>query len=213
MNLAIDNFVFKSAFRCLISGPSQAGKTQLLIKILLENDQLIDPKPDRIVYCYSREQPVFEKLKNLNIEFHKGLIDFDSFDPQKNNLLILDDLMEKCESDRSVLNLFMVDSHHANLSVFIISQSLFSKGKYWRSISLNCSYMIIFNNPRDRSQIFHLARQVFPSNPNFLLECFEDSTASKHGYLFLDLTQATDNNMRVQGNILSNRIIYVEKKN
>jgi hypothetical protein len=199
----------------MLSGASQSGKTSILIEILLNNVALIDPPPHRIVYCYSRDQPAFEKLKNLNnLEFHEGLIDIDSFDPNVNNLLILDDLLEKCESDKSILNLFMVDSHHANVSTFIITQSLFSKGKNWRSISLNCNYMIIFSNPRDRSQIFHLARQVFPSNPNFLLESFEDCTSLKHGYLFLDLTQGANNNMRVQGNVLSNqRVVYVEKKN
>jgi hypothetical protein len=212
MNLAVENYIFKSNFRTMLSGPSMAGKTRLLVEILLNKDTLIHPPPDRIVYCYSNDQPAFEQLRNLSIEFHKGIIDLENFDPKLNNLLILDDLLEQCESDKNILNLFLVDSHHSNLSTFIITQSLFSKGKYWRSISLNCNYMIIFSNPRDRSQIFHLARQVFPSNPNFLLECFEDCTATKHGYLFLDLTQDANNNLRVQGNVLGKRVIYIEKK-
>lgn len=214
MNLEIESYVFKAPFTCMIAGPSQSGKTTLLIEILINSQVLISPPPDRIVYYYSRSQPAFEKLKDYNIEFVEGMPDPDIFDSDKNNLIILDDLMDKCASDKSILNLFTVDAHHKNISTFFISQNLFSQGKYSRTISLNCNYMLIFSNPRDRSQILYLARQVYPTNSNFLIESFEDCTQINHGYLFLDLTQSAHNNLRVQGNILSEkRVVYVEKKN
>lgn len=216
MNWEIDAFIFKAPFTCLIAGPSQSGKTTLLGQILVENIRLIYPPPDRIVYFYSRAQPAFDELKKkVDIEFVEGLPDADMFDSSLNNLIILDDLMDKAVADKSVLNIFTVDAHHKNISTFLISQNLFVQGKYARTISLNANYMIIFNSPRDRSQILFLARQMFPTNPNFLIECFEESTKVKHGYLFVDLTQSIKNDFRVQTDVLNNeqRIIYVEKKN
>jgi hypothetical protein len=162
------------------------------------------------VYCYSRYQSAFDKLKIERIEFREGLIDIDEFDPKEDNLLILDDLMTACEKDSTIVNLFTVDSHHKNISTFLITQNLFSRGKNSRTISLNSHYMILFNNPRDRSQIFYLARQMFPHNSNYLIECYEDATDREFGYLFLDLTQKTKSKYRVQTNILpgDERIIY-----
>ena len=209
----IDQTVFKAPFTCMIAGPTQSGKTSLLTKILSNTATLINPPPTRIMYCFSRPQEAFKSL--VGIEFNEGLPNLDEFDPKENNLIILDDLMDQCEKDKSILNLFTVDSHHKNISTFLTTQNLFSRGKYSRNISLNCHYLIIFNNPRDRSQIRHVAQQMFPTCPNFLVECYEDATESRqYGYLFVDLTQTTNNKNRVQTNILPSeaRIIYQIKK-
>lgn len=211
MSWEIDYKLFKAPFTAMIAGPTQSGKTTLLLEILKNVDKYVYPRPDRIVYCYSRPQSSIRELQN--VEKNEGLPDLDQFDAKINNLIILDDLMSECESSKEIVNLFTVDSHHKNISTFILAQNLYSRGKYARTISLNCNYLVIFNNPRDRSQIQFLSRQMYPTNSSFLIECYEDATETKHGYLFLDLTQAQDNNFRVQSNILDeNRIIYVSKK-
>lgn len=203
--------IFKHPFTCLIAGPTGSGKTMLLMQILENRNTMINPKPDRIVYCYKQFQKAFEKIDY--IEFHEGLVDIDEFDPAINNIVIIDDLMMQSEQDKTVLNLFTVDSHHQNISVFFLSQNLFSQGKYMRTISLNCHYIILMNNPRDRSQINYLAKQVFPTHTKFLVESYIDATSTKFGYLFLDFRQETDNELRVQTGIIPNqtRIIYQTK--
>ena len=212
----IENLSFKHPFTCMLAGPSQSGKSTLLGNILQHNSILITPQPTRIVYCYARWSDGFNSLKTISplIEFNEGLPDTDTFSVEENNLIILDDLMSEAEKNRSILELFTTDSHHSNISVFLISQNLFSRGKYSRTISLNCQYLIVFNNPRDKAQIFARARQMYPTNPQFLIECYQDATSKEYGYLFLDLTQSTDNKHRVQSGITPNetRIIYEPKK-
>ena len=213
--ISVQSFKLHHPFTAKICGPTQSGKSTFLKQILYKNQSLIEPAPERIVYCYAKWSDGFNDLKQVTpyIEFVEGLPDISQFNSQQNNLLILDDLMNEAEQNKSILELFTTDSHHSNISVFLTSQNIFSQGKYARTISLNCHYLIILNNPRDKAQVHHLARQMFPTNSQYLIECYEDATQQKYGYLFLDFKQSTDNKHRVQSGITydSTRIIYIPK--
>ena len=169
----------------MLAGPSKSGKTTLLTKILINNKRLIDRPPDKIYYSYARWQQNFEDLIKLlpDIIFIEGLPDIDEFNESLNNLLILDDLMTECGKNDDIKKIFTIDSIHKNLSVFFLTQNMFSNDKNNRTISLNTNYMIIFNNPRDQSQFFYLARQMFSKNPQFLEECYNDAVVLQpYGY-------------------------------
>ena len=195
----IETYQFQHPFTCLIAGLTKSGKTTLLKKILTNHEHMINKPMHRKVYCYSRWQCAFDDLQKRLIEFREGLPDIEDFDLSKNNLLILDDLMRESCKDNSIYDIFTVDSHHKNISVFFLTQNLFLNEKNARTISLNCNYIITTNNPRDNSK--------------FLLECFEDSMEKPFGYKVLDLTQATPSQLRVQTGIFpeEERIIYQEK--
>jgi hypothetical protein len=211
------DFVFKHPFTCMLAGPSKSGKTTLLKKILLNIEKIIDVKPTKIIYCYTRWQNQYnELLTNPNISFHQGIIDIDLLSENEINLLILDDLMSECENSNLIKDIFTIDSNHKNMSVFLLTQNIFSKGKNTRTISLNSNYIIMFNNPRDLSQFSHLARQMYPNNTKFLNECYYDAVENKnYGYLILDFTQTTNKNFRVTSEICFDenssikRIVYV----
>ena len=206
-----NQIVFRAPFTCMLAGPSQCGKSTLLYEILQNRDSLIDKSPDRIVYCYSVPQENFNLLSNINIEFVQGLPNMADFDPSINNLVILDDLIQECEKNQEIQSLFTIHSHHKNISVFIITQNLFSKGPCARTISLNCRYLIIFNNPRDATQVRRLGQQIFPEKSSFLVQAYKDAIESEpYGYLFVDNTQATPAKYRVQSCILpqNTRIFY-----
>jgi hypothetical protein len=215
----IDNFCFEHPSTILLSGPTKSGKTTLLSKILKNSNKgLICPPPQRIIYCYSVWQKAFEEMrKNCNeclIEFKEGLPDIADFNPNQNSILILDDLMTQAGKDEKVLKLFTVDSHHLNLTVFFLTQNIFPQEKYSRSISLNCQYILLTNNPRDRNQLVQLGKQIFPGNTKFFKEAYDDAvTDRKYGYLVLALNQNTEEENRVQTGILpyETRIIYRKK--
>jgi hypothetical protein len=138
----------------------------------------------------------------------RGFDRYKKFDATKNNLLIIDDLMEQCKDNNEILNLFTVDSHHRNISVFLISQNIYTKGKFTRDINLNSSNMILFKNPRDSVQISNLARQMFPNRSKAFMEAFMDAVEN-YRYIFLDFDLETSDKLRIQTNIVDDkRIIY-----
>jgi len=227
--ILMDSFYFEHPATILISGPTQSGKTTLLSKILFFSDKgLVRPAPNRIVYCYSVWQKAFEDIQmsragpahlnttsnTANLEFKEGLPEMSDFDPKLNNILILDDLMTEAGKDQKVLRIFTVDSHHNNITVFFLTQNIFPQEKYSRSISLNCQYILLTNNPRDRNQLVQLAKQIFPGQTKFFSESYNDAVTQKqYGYLILALNQSTREENRVQTGILPDetRIIYRKK--
>ncbi len=171
-------------------------------------------KFDRILFYYAEWQEFYRSLSG-SIEFREGLPQAEDYssDNEKTKLVILDDLMRE-SSGAVVLDLFSRGSHHKNLSVIFITQNLFHQGKAQRDISLNTTYMVIFKNPRDRAQIGFLARQVYPQDPKFLLEAYQDATKGPHSYLFLDLAQETLDEYRVRACIFPDdekNYVYVPK--
>ena len=129
----------------------------------------------------------------------------------KRRLLILDDLMN--ESDERVTKLFTKGSHHRNISIIYIVQNLFNKNKDQRTISLNSHYLVVFKNPRDASQITHLAKQMYPGKLKYVQEAFKDATAVPHGYLLFDLRQNTPEHLRLRSNIFPDEFqtVYLPK--
>ena len=79
------------------------------------------------------------------------------------SLVILDDLLTDVYS-KQVCKLFTRGSHHRNLSVILITQNLFHKGRFCRDISLNAHYIVAFKNVRDKKQFMYLASQVYPED-------------------------------------------------
>ena len=151
---------FMHPFTAIIAGPSQSGKSMFCMRLISNARECIAPPPERIVYCYSVYQPLFDQYPN--VEFVEGLPDLNMFDGVKRTLLIIDDLMQ--ETNETVSKLFTRVSHHKNVSVVYLTQNLFNNNKHNRTISLNAHYMILFKNVRDATQVHCLARQMFPKN-------------------------------------------------
>ena len=133
-------FQFRCPIRLLITGPSGCGKTTFATRLLLDNIDLFSKTPEAIHYCYGSWQKGFEKLKEGDVKFHKGIPDIELLHkwlPEGQGILVLDDLMDEASNDKRVLDLFARDSHHQGVTVLYLWQDLFPNGKYARTISRN----------------------------------------------------------------------------
>ena len=180
----------------MLSGPTGCGKTVYVQKFLKYIDSVSNTHFDRIILYYGEWQSGYRDL-GKDIEFREGLPQSNDWvNDRKPKLIIIDGLMREFSSGGVIVNLFTKSSHHNNLSLIFIIQNIFQLGKGQRDISLNAQYFVIFRNLRDRAQIHHLARQVYPENPRFLEEVYWDATSQPYGYLLQDLKQDTPDNCR-----------------
>jgi hypothetical protein len=207
MDISWKDLLLKHPFTCLVAGPTMCGKSVFVQSLISHASEMITPRPERIVWCYGGGWQ--ESFANFpNVEFISGL-HFTQKDSSQPVLLIIDDLM--CETDESVTKLFTKGCHHQNMSVIYIVQNLFHKGKEQRTISLNSNYLVVFKNPRDVSQITHLAKQIAPGNTRMVYDAFRDATSHPFGYLFFDFKATTPEELRLRTNIFPDQtqIVYL----
>ena len=189
----------------MVTGPSGSGKTEWTRKLLLSS--LVQPPPERILWCFGQWQPLYEDLQKriTCIEFIRCIPDYldnsHFIDPSKRNLIIFDDLMTEAKCDQRIADLSTKDSHHRNISIVYLTQNVFSQGKAFRDITLNTQYLVLFNNPIDRQQVATLTRRIYPSTSVTFMRKFEDATVRPYGYLVLDLKSSTSEQDRLQTDI------------
>jgi hypothetical protein len=198
--------LFEAPSTFSISGTTGSGKTCWLFKILKNAKEMFSKPPYKIKYCYGVWQKLFEQMEIEipNISFHAGVPSYDQieeFADGNHNIIILDDLMTECVANQDVANLFTRGAHHKKLSIFFLNQNMFCQGKSARTIALNCHYIILFQNLRDRSQIQRLGQQLFPGRSQILLESYKDATETPYGYLVVDLSPHTDRTFRLRTDI------------
>ena len=114
---------------------------------------------------------------------------------------MLDDL-QGGDQKKIIRDWFTIHLHHYDTSVVYLVQNVFEKTAEHRTISLNAHYMVIFKNPRDGSQITHLARQIFPQNAKRMIDAYKEATSRPHSHLVVDLTQETPDLFRLRDALL-----------
>ncbi len=214
---------FRHPTTVLTAGPTGCGKTQFLLRLIAA--KAIQPPPERIVCVYGEWQDAYDDLRNItqklsaqlqfihnpNAEEMEKL--YESFNSRTRNLLIIDDQMAntqiKSDQGSSITKLFTQGSHHRNLTIIYIVQNIFNQSKEMRNVSLNSHYLVLFKNPRDKTQARTLGQQMFPSHPGFLLAAYEDAIKGKYGYLLIDLHPSSEDSVRIRTHIFdSSSTIY-----
>ena len=166
----------------------------------------------KVYYFYSVWQKSFETEDIKKIEFIKDIPNQESIEKISNNLhnlIIIDDLQTSALNSEFIANLFSRESHHRNISVFLILQNLFHQGKYSCDISLNSHYFILFKNIRDYNQIKYLGNQMGIGKK--LTEAYLDATAEPFSYLLIDLSPLSDSSYMLRSNILPDEYVTVYK--
>ncbi len=131
----------KCPSRMMVSGPSMIGKSQFALKLVEFRKFIYNEEFDRIVYALPEtaihlHRQFIEKLRTVCnfIEIVEGLPDMESLnlssDKSSHKLLVMDDLMQQAFGSNKILELVTSTSHHSNISVVIICQSIFLPSKH-----------------------------------------------------------------------------------
>ena len=201
----LKEMTFQHPFSMMVTGPSGSGKTEWTRKLLLSS--LVQPPPERILWCFGQWQPLYEDLQKriACIELIQGIPDYldnsQFIDPSKRNLIIFDDLMTDAKCDQRIADLSTKGSHHRNISILYLTQNVFPQGKACRDITLNTQYFVLFNNLINRQQVDTLERRIYPSTSVSFMRKFEDAMARPYGDLVLDLKSSTSEQDRLQTDI------------
>ena len=203
-----------------VCGPSQCGKTRYIMNIIKQNDLLIQPPVDKLVYLYSVEQDSYNDIKkhirdNSNtstlktyefIDCTKGIVSVEELRPKlgKATLLVLDDLMVISASNKINLenlnNLASRDSHHSNTSVIFVCQNLnYGAGKL-RNCRVNSQYHTMFKSLTDSRDV-----EMIASNKKIPLtslhKILSDVGKKQYGYILFDGSPKSFANTRVRTGI------------
>lgn len=199
---------FKMGSAMSVVGPSQCGKTVFVTNLLKVHRYLFTTPITHIHwYCGILQPNILKQLKSeisgVEISMHQGLPDnFNII--ESGNVIVLDDLMIESMSSQVVTNLFTKIVHHRNCFLINITQNLFVKGRDSKTRSLSTHYLILFNNPRDVTQVGFLSRQM---NNKFLQAAFHDATEQgPYSYLLLDFHQSTPHEIRIRTRILPHEV-------
>jgi hypothetical protein len=185
----------------MVAGPSRAGKSTFCLQLLSHKHLLFDQPPKRILWYHGCTQPeLHSKLRRLRVQVKEGL---DEMDLQPHDLVVIDDLLDEAGASKKLRHLFTREAHHMPCFVILITQNLFFKSREWRTISLNSTYIVLFNNPRDTSGLQALGRQCFPRRHD-LLQAVLQHLVMQHGqrYLLLDFHPDSPTELRIRSNFL-----------
>ena len=189
----------------LLAGSSGSGKSLLASYLVERKDELFVPPPEKVVWCYSKWQTLYDDLKEKGSVdyFVEGLEGYKVHIDGRPLLLVIDDLQREASQTCAVAELFERGSHHDNITLIYITQNVFNQSKMSRDISLNTHYLFLFKNPRDMTQIRTLAAQCCPQNYKFVVEAYNKACQIPYGYLMFDFRQDSPDILRYRTDLLS----------
>ena len=178
---------FLANHNTIIFGQTGVGKTHFILNVIKQ--RLIHPFPKKLYYMYNVEQDfmnTWNAIENQSITFIKGL-DFTQMDTSEPSLLVVDDLV--LSTNKEVAEMFILGSHHKQISVFFITQNLFPNCPVFRIMSANAHYYVIFQCHRHFRQVHTLARQIFIGDDlKRITNAYKRASETPRGFIVLSFS-------------------------
>jgi len=181
LDIESNDLAFQTPCSICISGPSQSGKSQWILKLIQFRDQLFTSRFVDLIYCIpenlsTSHNPIFEELKKTfpAAQIHIGLPDVSklnlTFDTTA-KIIIIDDLMTEFLNSYDMVKLLSVEVHHYNITTIFTLHNLFAPSKFGRTLTRNINYKVLFSNRLDVKEIRNVSLQI-SNQPNFLHDSF-----------------------------------------
>ena len=203
-----DDFKFKTPFGLILSGASGSGKSTLQMKFLAQCDELMDRKPDSILYIYHTPQSMFDQYKD-KAQFYNGWdhpdLQLPNLLKRKNLLWFIDDSIEEAPKD-FLKDAFQKYIHHMEWSIILSIHNPFDKDiKSLRTMSLSSQYQIFCASPRIYHAIKMFAIQCWSHKWKYFMEIVEKilNSETKFGHILCDFHPKTDPKYSVRSNIFA----------
>ena len=182
INFDDNDLKFLTPCSICVSGPSQSGKSQWILRLIKHRIHLFSSNFHQIIYCVPENlsltpNKIFEEIKTSYpaAQLHSGLPDITklglNFDTTS-KLLIIDDLMTEFLNSYQMVKLLSVEVHHCNITTIFTLHNLFAPSKFGRTLTRNVNYKVLFANRLDLKEMRNVSLQV-SNQPNFLTESFE----------------------------------------
>lgn len=182
-----------NSIRCIVAGPSNCGKTNLLISLIESQHGL---KFENI-YIYSKTlaQDKYEYLKKVLTPIPEiGFFTFSASEKvippsaaKKNSIFIFDDVIVD-KSQENIKNYYCL-GRHRNIDCFYLTQTYARISKHL--IRDNCNFLILFR--QDDMNLKHVYSDMsdlkFEEFRQFCLECWK----GKFGFVVIDLDSDVNN--------------------
>lgn len=184
-----------NSIRCIIAGPSNCGKTNLLINLIISENGL---KFENL-YVYSKTlwQPKYKYLKKLLQPMQGiGYFEFSSSDEliepkeaKPNSIIIFDDVI--CEKNQNTIKNYYSLGRHRNIDSFYLTTTYTRVSKHL--IRDNCNFLILFR--QDELNLKHIYNDMgvachmkFDAFQKFCYECWGD----RYGFVVIDSDSDVD---------------------
>ena len=187
---------FPDNFRCIISGPSECGKTFLLKKLILASIYF-----DKL-YIFGPTGDQYHGIERINpkadVEFIKDIKDLPSPDKLPKDLkklMIFDDVRAK----EPVINEYFCRGRHNNCNMIYLNQNLFSLDR--QSVRENCNLFILFEQ---RGKVLISIYQDFFNNVELSYNDFANICnkvwKEAYNYIVIDITKNKNINGKLRIN-------------
>jgi hypothetical protein len=98
-----------------------------MLKLLRDMKELIEPKPEAVLYCYGEYNSYVSIIQKLGVMVHRGAPTDEMLEKMpKPMLLIMDDLLYGIDED-FLSTLYTRKIHHRRIGVIFLTQHLYEK--------------------------------------------------------------------------------------
>jgi hypothetical protein len=203
---------FKLPFGMIVVGASGAGKSTFILKFIAQCDQLIEPKPASVAYCFGEMSSLVPLLQKCGVSVYAGVPSEELIKRHaKPLLLILDDCLLDI-SQKTLSEMFTKKSHHQHYACVFASQDAFDpKIKVARQ---NAQYIVLMRSPNSALAIRNIGVQLFPKQLDYFLDAYKQATSVPFGYMLIDNHASSDPTLRLRTNIFKDddeQIIFIPK--
>src|SRR5215469_1125049 len=197
---------FQHPCSILFTGSSQVGKSSTAYALLRRGIRAFTISFRKIYIVYGVYQSEFDQLKldlpNLTLIPLENLNIRDLLKDVQDCFVLFDDSFLDLTQSSEFTELITRGVHHYHFSLGLISQYIFGSGRFSRIISVNSTYLLLFDSCRDRLSVSILARQMFPGEQKYFLDSFAEATKKQYSPLLVDCHPSTPAAIRLRSNIL-----------